>query len=121
MNEMPGFIAWQMISMPEAFLLRDYVKALGPDGTKLAERDPEGRELYEDNCAICHGSEGEGDQLTGSPRLNDAIWLYGSSDEEIFEQIARPRHGVMPAWEGRLGEATLKQLATFVHSLGGGE
>jgi cytochrome c oxidase cbb3-type subunit 3 len=33
----------------------------------------------------------------------------------------RPRHGVMPAWNTRLDEVTIKQLAIYVHSLGGGE
>jgi len=27
----------------------------------------------------------------------------------------------MPAWGERLGDTTVKQLAIFVHSLGGGE
>jgi cytochrome c oxidase cbb3-type subunit 3 len=36
-------------------------------------------------------------------------------------QVSHPKHGVMPAWETRLGDATVKQLAIFVHSLGGGE
>ncbi len=31
------------------------------------------------------------------------------------------KHGVMPAWGARLGDTTVKQLAVYVHSLGGGE
>ena len=33
----------------------------------------------------------------------------------------RPRHGVMPAWAARLDPTTIKELALYVHSLGGGE
>ena len=29
--------------------------------------------------------------------------------------------GMMPKWEGRLDPVTLKMLAAYVHSLGGGE
>jgi cytochrome c oxidase cbb3-type subunit 3 len=29
--------------------------------------------------------------------------------------------GVMPAWQGRLEDATIRMLATYVHSLGGGQ
>jgi cytochrome c oxidase cbb3-type subunit 3 len=29
--------------------------------------------------------------------------------------------GVMPAWQGRLDTTTIKALAVFVHSLGGGQ
>ena len=42
-------------------------------------------------------------------------------DAEIAQQIHAPKHGVMPAWNFRLSDATLKQLAVYVHSLGGGE
>ena len=36
-------------------------------------------------------------------------------------QVRNPRHGVMPAWSARLGDTTVKELAVFVHSLGGGQ
>ena len=39
----------------------------------------------------------------------------------IAAQVRAPKHGVMPAWLPRLGDPTVKQLAVFVHSLGGGE
>ena len=56
-----------------------------------------------------------------APALNDAIWLYGGEAEQITAQINRPRYGVMPAWQGRLDDATIKMLAVYVHTLGGGE
>jgi cytochrome c oxidase cbb3-type subunit 3 len=37
------------------------------------------------------------------------------------ETITNSRAGVMPAWSGRLDEVTIKQLAVYVHSLGGGQ
>ena len=36
-------------------------------------------------------------------------------------QISNPRMGVMPAFGGRLDEATIRMLAVYVHTLGGGE
>lgn len=57
----------------------------------------------------------------GAPRLNDAIWLYGGKPEQIEAQIWRPRHGVMPPWQGRLSDETIKMLTVYVHSLGGGQ
>ncbi|MEP0510040.1 MAG: cytochrome C oxidase Cbb3, partial [Aurantimonas coralicida] len=57
----------------------------------------------------------------GAPALNDAIWLYGRDATAIATQISRPRHGVMPAWGERLGDTAIKELAVYVHSLGGGE
>jgi cytochrome c oxidase cbb3-type subunit 3 len=80
-----------------------------------------GTPIYAENCAACHGEAGEGNREAGAPRLNDAIWLYGSDKAAIAAQIARPRQGVMPAWGARLDAATIKKLAVYVHSLGGGE
>jgi cytochrome c oxidase cbb3-type subunit 3 len=37
------------------------------------------------------------------------------------QTIANSRSGMMPAWTGRLDDTTIKQLAVYVHSLGGGE
>ena len=39
----------------------------------------------------------------------------------IKAQIVKPRLGVMPGWTHRLDDATIKQLAVYVHTLGGGE
>ena len=82
---------------------------------------PLGAQTFSDNCAACHGSSGEGNRELGAPRLNDAIWLRGSSREAITRQILNPRMGMMPKWEGRLDPVTIKMLAAYVHSLGGGE
>ena len=89
--------------------------------TGQAESDPLGAQLYADNCVACHGVSGDGDRAQGAPRLNDAIWLRGSSREEIIRQILNPKMGAMPAWGERLDPATVKMLTAYVYSLGGGE
>ncbi len=85
-----------------------------------AELAKTGVEPYAENCAACHGDSGKGDMEQGAPNLTDAIWFYGNKNTEIAAQISSPRHGVMPAWGERLGEASVKKLAVYVHSLGGG-
>ncbi|MFY8049251.1 MAG: cytochrome-c oxidase, cbb3-type subunit III [Erythrobacter sp.] len=80
-----------------------------------------GAQLFADNCAACHGPAGAGMPAMGSPALNDAIWLYGGSAADVTKQILSPRHGVMPAWEGRLDPVTIRMLAAYVHSRGGGQ
>jgi len=80
-----------------------------------------GQALFEANCTSCHGNRGEGVRDVGGPRLNDAIWLYGSDKNSIVTQITKPRQGVMPAWRQRIDDITLKELAVYIHSLGGGE
>ncbi|MDE1467752.1 cytochrome-c oxidase, cbb3-type subunit III [Aurantiacibacter sp. D1-12] len=87
----------------------------------IADADPAGAGLYEQNCAVCHGAMGEGDRDLGAPQLNDAVWLRGSSTADITQQILHPRMGAMPAWGERLGPSTVKMLTAYVYSLGGGE
>ena len=80
-----------------------------------------GATIFTDNCAACHGEQGEGMQEMGAPNLSDAIWLYGGDKSAVEQQVTKPRHGVMPTWSGRLDEVSIKLLSVYVHSLGGGE
>lgn len=82
---------------------------------------PEGQTLYSDNCASCHGDQGQGDVEQGAPALNDAIWLYGGNLDAVTESITNARFGVMPAWGARLSEADIKAVSLYIHQLGGGE
>jgi len=86
-----------------------------------ARANAAGTRLFADNCSVCHGPGGEGSRALGAPDLADAIWLYGGAREQVMRQVRAPRHGVMPAWEHRLDPVTIKMLAAYVHSLGGGE
>ena len=82
--------------------------------------------MFAENCAVCHGVNGEGMREFGGPPLKSAVHLYGDSREAVVTQIANPRLGVMPSWEKRanntgLDAATIKSVALYVHALGGGE
>lgn len=80
-----------------------------------------GMAIFAQQCAACHGADGKGDRRFGAPNLTDKIWLYGGDKATIVESIANGRAGAMPAWGDRLDPATVKMLAAYVHSLGGGE
>lgn len=80
-----------------------------------------GKQIFADNCAACHGPEGKGNQDVGAPNLTDGIWLYGGKLADIEKSIETGRGGVMPYWTGRLDPVTIKMLAAYVHSLGGGK
>ncbi len=82
---------------------------------------PAGKRIFMDNCAACHGEDAKGKLEVGAPNLADAIWLKGAGEDAIIRQVTAPKHGVMPAWSGRLGDTTVKELTIFVHSLGGGK
>jgi cytochrome c oxidase cbb3-type subunit III len=80
-----------------------------------------GAVLFAANCAACHGPEGTGGRAFGAPNLTDAIWLYGGDAETLTATIAMSRYGIMPNWGHRLDAVTIKMLAAYVYSLGGGE
>ena len=119
-SDMPKFGLDQVLENAQIDDVTQYVLALsGQDSQpEAAER---GKTLYAENCAACHGEKGKGNQELGSPNLTDALWLYGGSAADIRESIVTGRGGVMPAFSGRLDGVTIKQLALYVHSLGGGQ
>ena len=117
-SEMPAFV--DVLEPEQVRDVSAYVVSLS--GTPHnPDMIPAGKQVFAENCAVCHGENAKGLREFGAPDLTDAIWFYGSGEDAIAKQVARPKHGVMPAWEARLGDATVKQLAIFVHSLGGGE
>lgn len=77
--------------------------------------------IWQMQCASCHGADGTGDRTQGAPNLTDAEWLYGSDWTDIRETIYNARNSHMPAWQTRLDDASIKALAVYVHTLGGGE
>ena len=119
-NEMPRYGADEILEREQVIDVAWYVRQLSNQEFE-AEAAARGETVYAENCTACHGEVGEGIRELGGPRLNDAIWLYGGTYEEIVEQINNPKQGVMPAWSTRLPEVTVRQLALYVHSLGGGE
>ncbi len=105
----------------EIVTVANYVRSLSGLSTGAGYNAAAGKKLFADNCASCHGDDGKGNQELGAPNLTDKIWLYGSDEATLVETITNGRAGVMPAWVGRLDPATIKALAVYVHSLGGGQ
>jgi cytochrome c oxidase cbb3-type subunit 3 len=119
-NEMPAFGALQMLSREQIDDVAEYVLQLS-GATHDEAAALRGAPVFAEQGAACHGEDGRGIEDLGGPSLADQIWLYGGDKVSIVAQIYRPRHGVMPAWTGRLSPATIKSLAVYVHALGGGQ
>lgn len=119
-SEMPRFGVDALLTPEQIGDVTQYVLSMTKRATD-ASAAAKGEAVYAEQCAVCHGPKGEGNQEVGAPDLSDAVWLYGGSPKEILQQVSASRHGVMPAWQGRLDEATIKMLTVYVHSLGGGK
>lgn len=114
---MPAFGTDGVLSADEINAVAEYVLSLSGAGPANAR----GAQIFAENCAACHGEDGKGIQEVGGPNLTDGIWLYGGSKAAIVSQITKPHLGVMPVWKGRLSDVEIKELAVYVHSLGGGQ
>lgn len=119
-SQMPAFGADEILEKDEIRSVVEYVLQVSGQDHE-AESAALGAEIFSDNCAACHGENAQGGREIGAPNLSDAISLYGNTRETLYAQIVQPKHGVMPPWGERLGDVTVKQLAIYVHSLGGGE
>ena len=118
-SEMPNF--GEILEPNEINAVTNFVISLSGGDVLNPDLVSFGSEIYADNCSACHGDTGQGDRDQGAPKLDDAIWLFGGSFDEIQAQITKSRNGVMPNWQGRLSEAEMRAVALYVHSLGGGE
>jgi cytochrome c oxidase cbb3-type subunit 3 len=110
-----------ILKSAEIVTVANYVRSLSGLSTSQGFDAVAGRKIFVENCVACHGDAGKGNQELGAPNLTDKIWLYGSDEATIIETITNGRAGMMPAWTGRLDPSTIKAMAVYVHSLGGGQ
>ncbi|MDH3667082.1 MAG: cytochrome-c oxidase, cbb3-type subunit III [Paracoccaceae bacterium] len=116
-SAMPAFGADEILDDAQIAAVADHALSLSGAG----EASAEGAEIYAENCAACHGDNGEGVRELGGPKLSDGIWLYGGEREDVIRTITYSRAGAMPSWDTRLTEAEIKQVTHYVHSRAAGE
>ena len=114
-SQMPAF--GEILKPAEINQLIAHVRHISGRGRENAA----GAALFETNCSACHGLEGKGGREFGAPNLTDGIWLYGGDPAALRQTITYAHGGVMPRWNNRLDPVTIRMLAAYVHSLGGGE
>jgi cytochrome c oxidase cbb3-type subunit III len=119
-SQMPRFGADGILNRQQISDAADYVLSLS--GHKAEpEALKRGSAVFADNCVPCHGEKGTGSHELGAKNLANGIWLYGGDKATIVETITNARNSSMPAWGARLDPTTIKMLAVYVHSLGGGQ
>ena len=82
-----------------------------------------GQQLYQRNCASCHGRNGQGgpgnDLIPAAPSLLGDAWNHGSTDGEIFTNI---KEGIGPdmkmkAFKAKLSDQDIWNVVNYIHSL----
>jgi mono/diheme cytochrome c family protein len=64
-----------------------------------------GQAVFEVNCAICHGTAGDGSGLAGAVDFTDVEFMRQEKPAKFFRSIRDGVEGTaMPAWGGTLGE-----------------
>jgi cytochrome c oxidase cbb3-type subunit 3 len=73
--------------------------------------------LFQQNCAQCHGSDGGG--ARGFPNLANADWQWGGDAEAVVATIASGRTAAMPPWGAVLGDDGVAEVVAYVQQLSG--
>ena len=102
---------------PSAFILLFValaVSACSPRGGKVSKSADPTRELFERNCSVCHGTEGEGRQVgtLNVPSLR-AGRAATDPDERLSAQIQNGGNG-MPPFKWTLTDEQIQDLLRFV-------
>lgn len=100
--------------------------ALEADPGLMARARPAADRLFEDNCAVCHGTGGGGNP--GFPVLNDTHWLWGGAPEAVAETLTvginadhpETRFAQMPAFDW-MERPQREALSSYVAALPSGE
>ncbi|MEQ1755402.1 MAG: cytochrome-c oxidase, cbb3-type subunit III [Micropepsaceae bacterium] len=115
----------------------DMGKQLAGSTLQQIEADPNlfqfareaGKSTFGDNCSTCHGSGAQGNK--GYPNLNDDVWLWGGTLDDIKQTITvgvrsthpDTRQSLMPAFgtDGILPAKQIDDLTEYVVHLSGGK
>lgn len=127
LGNVQGTLAWTSVKQWESLQAEQEAKAqkilarfADMDAMQLVTDEQAltiGRNLFANECAACHGSDGRG--ATGFPNLTDADWLWGADAQTIQMSILYGRMGVMTPWAQILGEQGVDDAVAYVLSLSG--
>jgi mono/diheme cytochrome c family protein len=88
--------------------------------SKVAAPSEAIRGLFQRSCAKCHGADGRGNDLRVQfpriPNFTSSNWQKGRIDAQLTASILEGKGTAMPAFGGKLGEAQVRELVTYLRS-----
>src|SRR5271166_5491756 len=120
-SAMPAFGKDGILKPDQIREVADYVRTIDGLEPEKGVDVAAGKKIFAENCVACHGEDGKGNIEMGSANLTTKVWQYGADIDDLVYTIANARNSTMPAWSNRLDPVTIKSLAIYVHSLGGGQ
>jgi len=81
----------------------------------------QGEQLYQANCAGCHGESGKGDGVDAAnlsmPDLTSQAWMAERSAADFYQVISQGAEGGMPAYADQLSEEERWAISSFLRGL----
>jgi mono/diheme cytochrome c family protein len=79
-----------------------------------------GRGIFQRFCKSCHGPDGRGttlrDQTPSIPDFTSQVWQQRRSPPQLTTTILEGKGTVMPAFRGKLNEAQIRDLVTYLRA-----
>jgi cytochrome c oxidase cbb3-type subunit 3 len=118
LTDMPGLGRTGQLTQQDARDAVEYVLAISkqPHDETAVER---GRAIFAGAgvCYDCHGGDALGISDYGTPALTGlgGNWMYGGDRDTLYKSVWDGRHGLCPAWVGKLSFVQIRALAILLY------
>lgn len=111
----------ETVALAEIAIVRQKLYASITPETVTAVTEParleNGKKLFANNCASCHGANGEGGV---GANLTDETWLFGCKVGEVYKLITEgspnKSKGMVP-WGAKLNPIQIQDIASYILTL----
>lgn len=101
-----------VLGLGAGLLISSFMLQAGPS--------PDGADLFQKKCSMCHGADGKGYPALKTPDFTDPKVQASLKDKEIIETIKNGKKGTaMPSFADKLSDEQINSLVTYIRSLGG--
>jgi cytochrome c oxidase cbb3-type subunit 3 len=118
-TEMPAFGQRGQLTQAEINALVQYMLKLSGQPFESGVADL-GQALFAGqsaSCADCHAADAKGNDYYGAPDLTANVWNYGGDTRALHNSLYYGRHGVMPAWIGKLTLGQIRALSVYIYAV----